>query len=103
MLFERLGVYTQLKMSSAWKFAWLAEGKADISPRLGDTCEWDTAAGQCILELAGGALLDFQGKPLRYNTKSSLINPYFIALGDIGQLFSLLFDNDDRYDYRNRL
>ena len=90
-LFEPLGAYMQLKMSSAWKFAWLAEGKADISPRLGDTYEWDTAAGQCILELAGGALLDFQGRPLRYNTKSSLINPHFIGLGDVGQLFPLLF------------
>jgi 3'(2'), 5'-bisphosphate nucleotidase len=77
-----LGKLEHRYLSSAWKFGWLAEGKADISPRLGATSEWDTAAGQCILELAGGALVDMQGKPLRYNTHASLLNPHFIALGD---------------------
>jgi len=81
-LFGHLGAFTQIKMSSAWKFAWVAEGKADISPRLGDTSEWDTAAGQCILELAGGALVDLKGQPLRYNTRDSVLNPHFVALGD---------------------
>lgn len=90
-LFGHLGAYTQIKMSSAWKFGWLAEGKADLAPRLGDTCEWDTAAGQCILELAGGALVGLQGQPLRYNTKASLINPYFIALGDKTHLYGRIF------------
>lgn len=77
-----LGKLEHRYLSSAWKFAWLAEGRADISPRLGATSEWDTAAGQCILELAGGALVDMQGKPLRYNTHASLLNPHFIAFGD---------------------
>lgn len=89
--FSHLGTLQQLKMSSAWKFGQLAEGKADISPRFGDTAEWDTAAGQCILEQAGGALVDLQGQPLRYNCKDSLINPHFIALGDKAQLYGKIF------------
>jgi 3'(2'), 5'-bisphosphate nucleotidase len=80
--FPNFDTFAWTKMSSAWKFCWLAEGKADISPRFGNTSEWDTAAGQCILEMAGGALLDLQGRPLRYNMQPSLINPYFIAMGD---------------------
>lgn len=90
-LFCHLGTFQQIKMSSAWKFARLAEGKADISPRLGDTAEWDTAAGQCILEQAGGGLFDLQGQPLRYNTRDSLINPHFIALGDVSNLYHRIF------------
>lgn len=84
--FGSLGTYSLIRMSSAWKFALLAEGKADLSPRLGDTSEWDTAAGQCILEAAGGALVDLHGQPLQYNTKDSLVNPHFIALGDAAAL-----------------
>lgn len=90
-MFGHLGAYTQITLSSAWKFGWVAEGKADLSPRLGNTSEWDTAAGQCILELAGGALVDLQGEPLRYNTRESVINPHFIALGDRGRLWERLF------------
>ncbi len=89
--FAHLGKCAHIKMSSSWKFAWLAEGKADISPRFGDTCEWDTAAGQCILELAGGALMDLQGNHLCYNARESLINPHFIALGDVTNLYSVVF------------
>jgi len=92
-LLGQLGPLTQIKMSSAWKFAHLAEGKADISPRLGDTSEWDTAAGQCILELAGGALVDLKGCPLRYNMRDTVLNPHFIALGDVAQLAKRLFSN----------
>lgn len=90
-LFGHLGALRHIKMSSALKFAVLAEGEADISPRLGDTSEWDTAAGQCILELAGGALVDLEGRPLRYNTHESLLNPHFIALGDTAQLAERIF------------
>ncbi len=88
--FIHLGEYTLVRMSSAWKFCWLAEGKADISPRFGDTSEWDTAAGQCILEQAGGAILDLNGNPLRYNTHDSLLNPHFIALGDLNRIKPIL-------------
>lgn len=77
-----LGAYDVIKVGSSWKFCLLAEGKGDIYPRMGDTCEWDTAAGQCILERAGGAVLDLNGQPLRYNTRATLLNPHFVALGD---------------------
>ena len=60
----------------------VAEGIADIYPRLGKTSEWDTAAAQCVLQEAGGKIVDLQGKELRYNTKLSLLNPEFIAIAD---------------------
>lgn len=90
--FGHLGNYTARKLSSSWKFCLLAEGKADISPRLGNTSEWDTAAGQCVLEQAGGAILNLQGEPLRYNMKASLLNPHFIALGDVEGLKAKVFE-----------
>ena len=52
-------------------------------PRFGPTSEWDTAAGQAILEGAGGAVLDPRGRPFRYNQRDTLLNGDFIALGDI--------------------
>jgi 3'(2'), 5'-bisphosphate nucleotidase len=92
--FKHLGDYTAKKMSSSWKFCLLAEGKADISPRFGDTSEWDTAAAHCILKEAGGDIFDLKGRPLRYNTKESLLNPHFIALGDVGALKERVFQSD---------
>lgn len=80
--FGCLGQFTWDASGSAIKFCRLAEGLADAYPRFGDTCEWDTAAGQIILQEAGGALVDFNWQPLRYNSKSSLLNPHFIAVGD---------------------
>lgn len=79
---QHFGNYELLLRGSALKFGLLAEGAADVYPRLGPTSEWDTAAGQCILEEAGGQVVDFEGKPLRYNTKDSLENPPFVAMGD---------------------
>jgi 3'(2'), 5'-bisphosphate nucleotidase len=71
-----------VNMGSSLKICHIAEGSADIYPRLAPTCEWDTAAAQAILEAAGGQLLDLQGQRYRYNTKADLLNPYFMALGD---------------------
>lgn len=66
---------------SSLKFMMLAEGKAHLYPRLGRTMEWDTAAGQAILEEAGGQVLEFYNRrPLTYN-KESLVNPPFLATG----------------------
>lgn len=70
------------RINSSLKFCWIAEGKADIYPRLGNTSEWDTAASQCVLEQAGGVIVDFEGEALQYNAKDSLINPEFVAMGD---------------------
>jgi 3'(2'), 5'-bisphosphate nucleotidase len=68
---------------SALKFMNIAEGSADIYPRIGKTMEWDTAACQIIIEEAGGQLLKMDDrKPLLYN-KISLFNPDFIALGKV--------------------
>jgi 3'(2'), 5'-bisphosphate nucleotidase len=65
---------------SALKFCLLAAGEADIYPRFGPTAEWDTAAGQAVLEAAGGAVATLDGAPLRYG-KPGFCNPDFIARG----------------------
>lgn len=59
----------------------VAEGEADIYPRLAPTCEWGTAAAQAVLEGAGGAVVDLNGQPLLYG-KLDVLNPYFIATRD---------------------
>ncbi len=68
-------------VGSALKYALIAAGEADVSWRETPTSLWDTAAAQCLLEVAGGALLRLDGQPLSY-TSGTLINPPFIALGD---------------------
>lgn len=80
--YNKMPEHDLIQLGSALKTCLVAEGKADIYPRFGDTSEWDTAAAQCILELAGGAVTDMKLSPLRYNTKDSLLNPDFIAFGD---------------------
>ena len=69
-------------MGSSLKICLVAEGAADLYPRLGPTSEWDTAAAQAILESAGGRMIDLAGRPLRYNSKDHLLNPHFLAFGD---------------------
>ena len=76
---ENLGKYELRIAGSAIKACWVAEGKADLYPRLWPTSEWDTAAAQCILEQAGGELTTLDGKAMQYNTKEDLTNPYFFA------------------------
>jgi 3'(2'), 5'-bisphosphate nucleotidase len=71
-----------VSMGSSLKICLVAEGSADIYPRLAPTCEWDTAAAQAVLEAAGGVLCDTAFVPYRYNTKDELLNPYFLAVGD---------------------
>ncbi|CAN5683444.1 3'(2'),5'-bisphosphate nucleotidase CysQ [soil metagenome] len=73
-----------LALGSSLKFCQLAEGAMDVYPRFGPTSEWDTAAGQAILEAAGGCVLDPRGRPFRYNQRDTLLNGDFIALGDPG-------------------
>ena len=69
--------------TNALKFISIASGEADYYPRMIHIMEWDTAAGQILIEEAGGKLEDaLTGKPLEYN-KQSLVNPYFIASGII--------------------
>lgn len=77
-----LGEVSLIKMGSALKTCLVAEGKVDIYPRFGPTSLWDTAASHCILESAGGALLNAAGHPLQYVQTESLLNPFFIAVCD---------------------
>ncbi len=79
----RMGETQPLGLGSSLKFCKLAEGTLDVYPRFGPTSEWDTAAGQCVLEGAGGAVLDPQGRPFRYNQRERILNGDFIALGDV--------------------
>lgn len=79
---ECLGHHNLISIGSSLKSCLVAEGKADLYPRLGATSEWDTAAAQCIVEEAGGLITDMQLQPLSYNTKPSLINPHFFVFGD---------------------
>jgi len=81
-MLANLGEHHLMSMGSSLKFCMIAAGKADLYLRLGPTSEWDTAAAQCVLEQAGGAVLDLQGQPFRYNARESLINPEFVAVGD---------------------
>jgi 3'(2'), 5'-bisphosphate nucleotidase len=77
---SRLGVTPELiSMGSSLKICLVAEGIADVYPRLGPTSEWDTAAAHCILQEAGGDIVDEADTSLRYNTKESLLNPFFFA------------------------
>lgn len=69
-------------VGSSLKFCRVAEGTADAYPRFGPTCQWDTAAAQCIVEAAGGCVLDRQGRTLAYGSERPLRNPDFLALGD---------------------
>jgi 3'(2'), 5'-bisphosphate nucleotidase len=74
--------YQMVPLGSSLKFCLIARGDADVYLRLGLTSEWDTAAAQCVLEEAGGAVLDLAGRPFRYNRGESLLNPEFVAVGD---------------------
>lgn len=68
-------------LNSSLKFCYIAEGLADFYLRLGPTSEWDTAAGQCIVEQSGGVLVDLKGEKLQYIASNTVLNPNFIAIG----------------------
>jgi 3'(2'), 5'-bisphosphate nucleotidase len=71
-----------VQAGGALKFCHLAAGLGDLYPRFSPCCEWDTAAGQAVLEGAGGCLLGLDGEPLRYNCQDSLYSPAFYAIAD---------------------
>ncbi len=79
---ERVGPHEFVEVGSSLKLCIVAEAGADVYPRLGPTSEWDTAAGQCVLEQAGGQVLKLDGEPLDYNAKEELLNPHFVGLAD---------------------
>lgn len=78
---SRIGPHEIVSMGSSLKLCLVAEGKADLYPRLGPTSEWDTAAAQCVVEQAGGQVTDMSMDRLGYNTKESMLNPHFFVFG----------------------
>lgn len=83
---ERSGVHARVSVGSSLKFCLLAEGKADVYPRLGRTMEWDTAAGHAVLLAAGGSVICLDGQSLTYGKRNQahdtdFANPHFIASG----------------------
>lgn len=77
-LIARMGAHELVQAGSSLKFCRIAEGAADVYPRLGPTCEWDTAAAQAVVEAAGGHVCTLQGEPLRYG-KAEVLNPDFVV------------------------
>jgi len=76
----RFNIAGTIVAGSSLKFCRIAEGVADLYPRYGNTMEWDTAAGQAVLEAAGGRVETTEGAPLSYG-KAGFRNPHFIAYG----------------------
>ncbi len=83
-LLNSLPDHSEVSVGSSLKFCLVAEAQADFYPRIGLTSEWDTAAGQCVVEQAGGLVTTLDLKPLRYNQKESILNPHFLVIGDPG-------------------
>ncbi len=77
-----LGAVETKNMGSSLKLCLVAEGQADIYPRLALTSEWDTAAAQAVVEAAGGKVIDIDLNVMRYNTKDDILNPFFFVIGD---------------------
>lgn len=86
---DKLGAHEIVSMGSSLKLCLVAEGRADIYPRLGPTSEWDTAAAQAVVEAAGGRVTGLDMLPLRYNSKESLLNPHFLVFGDKNHQWSM--------------
>jgi 3'(2'), 5'-bisphosphate nucleotidase len=82
----RVGPHIVTGVGSSLKFCLLADGQAELYPRFGPTSEWDTAAGQAVLEAAGGHVTRLDGHRLRYNCRESVINGDFVAFSDAGML-----------------
>ena len=90
---DRLGPHELISMGSSLKFCRIAEGLADFYPRLGPTCEWDTAAAQAVIETAGGRVVKIDGSPLDYNRKEVYLNPHFFVFGDTAKDWLQPFQN----------
>ena len=79
-MLKNYDIIDKTSIGSSLKFCLLAEGKADIYFRSGPTMEWDTAAGQAVLEAAGGKMYNQSGNEFIYN-KESLLNGGFLCTG----------------------
>jgi 3'(2'), 5'-bisphosphate nucleotidase len=78
---QRLGTHELISMGSSLKFCLVAEGTADVYPRMGPTSLWDTAAAQCVVEQAGGKVIQLNGVPISYADPSVVLNPFFLVHG----------------------
>lgn len=78
---NRLGTHELMPMGSSLKFCLVAEGTADVYPRMGPTSLWDTAAAQCVVEQAGGRVIQLTGEPISYADPSVVLNPFFLVHG----------------------
>jgi 3'(2'), 5'-bisphosphate nucleotidase len=83
---KRLGPHVLKGVGSSLKFCLIADGSAELYPRFGPTSEWDTAAGQALLEAAGGQVTRMDGHRLRYNCRESLLNGDFVAFSEASVL-----------------
>lgn len=93
-LHQHWGPTRRINSGSALKFCQMVDGEGDFYPRFSPCSEWDTAAGQALLEAAGGALLGMDGRAFRYNARETLLNPDFYAISEAGNPFWRgLFDN----------
>ena len=92
---SQLGDYDLVPMGSSLKFCVVAEGLADVYPRLGPTSEWDTAAAQAVVEQAGVAVLELDAQALSYNQKDDILNPWFMVLGARDRDWLALVDRDN--------
>lgn len=76
---ERFEQVDMVPKGSSLKLCLVAEGQADVYPRLGPTCEWDTGAGHAVAAIAGATVTQLDGSPLLYNQKAEYLNPYFVV------------------------
>lgn len=82
-LMTKFGAAERRSAGSAAKFCMVADGRADLYPRIGRTMEWDIAAGDAVLRAAGGIVTDLSGAPLRYGrAERGFVAPDFVAFGD---------------------
>ena len=90
-LADKFGQIDAVAYGSSLKFCALADGRAHLYPRLGPTSQWDTAAGQAVLEAAGGAVWSADGGRLCYTPRESFLNPDFLASADDAMSASELY------------
>ena len=83
-LCRSMNVEEDVSVGSSLKFCLLAQGDAQLYPRFTPTAEWDTAAGQAVLEAAGGAVVTLDGAPMRYgHVERAFLNPFFAAAASL--------------------
>jgi 3'(2'), 5'-bisphosphate nucleotidase len=81
-LLSQVGSHELIALGSSLKLCMVAEGSADLYPRLGATAEWDTAAAHAVVLAAGGFVTSTSGSPLTYNSRPELLNPHFLVYAD---------------------